>query len=126
MHELSICQALLDQVENIASTHQATEVVDITVEIGALSGVVPELLHRAFEVARIGTVAAGAHLILKATPVIVRCSACEQEHLVDTNSLRCPNCEHWQTSVISGDELILRDVDLRCPPLSEIGSTAHV
>ena len=48
MHELSICQALLDQVENVARDHGARRVSRVALRIGALSGIEPELLEHAF------------------------------------------------------------------------------
>ena len=48
MHELSVCQGLLDQVTGIARQHQATGVARIRLRIGPLSGVEPQLLQQAF------------------------------------------------------------------------------
>ncbi|MEN8167275.1 MAG: hydrogenase maturation nickel metallochaperone HypA, partial [Pseudomonadota bacterium] len=51
MHELSVCQALLAQVTEVADREQASEVSRILLRIGPLSGVVPELLEQAFTIA---------------------------------------------------------------------------
>ena len=48
MHELSICNALLDQVERIAAERGAHSVAKIVLRIGPLSGVEPELLRNAY------------------------------------------------------------------------------
>jgi len=39
MHELAVCQALMEQVENIAFEEQAAQVMAIHLGIGPLSGV---------------------------------------------------------------------------------------
>ena len=62
MHEMSICQALMDQVERIATEQGAKQVDSIVLSIGPLSGVEPDLLSRAFEIARLQTVAENALL----------------------------------------------------------------
>ena len=42
MHELSVCQALIGQVEVIAEEENAAQVVTIHLGIGPLSGVEPQ------------------------------------------------------------------------------------
>ena len=44
MHELSVCLALMSQVERVATEHQARRVEKIVLQIGPLSGVEPALL----------------------------------------------------------------------------------
>ena len=48
----------------------------MNVEIGRLSGVEPELLSRAFEIARLGTCAEHAVLSLAVLEITVRCADC--------------------------------------------------
>ena len=60
MHELSVCNALISQVEAIAREHGAGRVESITLQLGALSGVEPPLLERAYPLAAAGTLADGA------------------------------------------------------------------
>ncbi|MEF3191625.1 MAG: hydrogenase maturation nickel metallochaperone HypA [Campylobacterales bacterium] len=62
MHEYSIVQALLDQCELHAAAHHATVVTKVVVQIGRYSGVESELLMRAFETFKEGTIAASAAL----------------------------------------------------------------
>ena len=45
MHELSICQALLIRVAEIAAVNGAAAVERVTIEIGALAGVDPARRH---------------------------------------------------------------------------------
>jgi hydrogenase nickel incorporation protein HypA/HybF len=112
MHELAVCQALIEQVETIAGERHAQRVDTICVSIGPLSGVEPRLLEQAFPVASAGTVADGASLELDCLPVRVRCRQCD--HLTDAlpSRLVCGNCGDWQTELVSGDELILSRVEL--------------
>ena len=89
VHELSVCQALLTEVTRVAMTHGANTVERITVEVGRLSGVEPELLRRAFEVARAGSCAAQAVLQIELVEVTVRCMSCGAESQVQLNRLLC-------------------------------------
>jgi hydrogenase nickel incorporation protein HypA/HybF len=112
MHELSICQALIGQVENIARQHQATSVTAVIIRIGPLSGVEPELLAQAFPLASAGTVAAASRLVIESLPIRVRCKRCGAESAASANKLVCGKCGDWQTQLLSGDEMLLASVEL--------------
>ena len=112
MHELAVCQALMEQVENIALEEQAEYVTSIHLGIGPLSGVEPRLLEQAFSIARAGTIAANAELQVKNMPVQVSCSQCGLQSEALPNRLVCGVCGDWRTSLISGDELELTHVEL--------------
>jgi hydrogenase nickel incorporation protein HypA/HybF len=112
MHELSICEALIRQVEAVARAEQATAVSDIFVSVGPLSGIEHPLMQSAFPIAAAGSVASEAELHLETMPVRVRCSECGQESEVPVNRLLCTHCGEWRTQLLSGDELLLLRVVL--------------
>jgi len=112
VHELSICQSLLSQVTTLAVRHQAQQVTGITVRLGPLGGVVPELLTQAFSIAALGTVAEQAELIIETLPVRIHCQQCNFEGEVEPNHLVCPACSNWRTQLLSGDEMLLASVEL--------------
>ncbi|MGA9334376.1 MAG: hydrogenase maturation nickel metallochaperone HypA [Rudaea sp.] len=112
MHELSVCQALLAQVREIARENAATGVRNIVVAVGPLSGVEPPLLAEAFRFARVGSCAAKAELKLETAPVRVCCTQCEVESTCAPNRLLCAKCGSHRTRVVSGDELCLLRVEL--------------
>jgi hydrogenase nickel incorporation protein HypA/HybF len=115
VHELSICQALVSQVETIAQQHSAARVVSIVIGMGALSGVEAQLLRHAYPVASAGTVAEDAQLEIEQLPIRVKCSECGEESTVKPNKLLCQHCGDWRTTLISGDELMLMRVELEKP-----------
>jgi len=112
VHELSLCDDLLGQVVAIAAQHKAESVESITVKIGALAGVEPMLLESAFSLIKVGTVAEQAQFIMQTAPVIVRCRKCDSQSEVAANYLLCSACQSNDTTLISGDELILASVAL--------------
>ena len=114
MHELSVCQAILDEVGSLAAKRSAISVSGIHLSVGPLSGVESGLLHQAFPLATAGTVAAGAELHIRETPVRIRCSRCDAEMEVPPNRLLCRHCDGWQTDLLSGDELVLDRVEMQC------------
>jgi hydrogenase nickel incorporation protein HypA/HybF len=112
MHELSVCQSLLRQVAEIARREGAERVELIRLRIGPLSGVEPDLLEQAFGIARAGTVAADAELVIEQLPVRVRCTRCGAETDARPNRLLCGRCGDYRTRLLSGDELLLASLEL--------------
>ena len=112
MHELAICQALMNQVESIAAERNARSVVSIVVGMGPLSGVEAQLLKHAYPVASAGTVAEGAELVVENLPVRIKCKQCGSESDALPNKLVCKACGDWRTTLISGDELMLMRIEL--------------
>jgi hydrogenase nickel incorporation protein HypA/HybF len=112
MHELAVCQALIEQVERVARENGARRVLSVTVSVGALSGVEAKLLEHAYPLAAAGTVAADAALVLESVPVKVRCRTCRSETEAAPNRLVCGACRDWQVEVVAGEELLLQRVEI--------------
>lgn len=112
MHELSLCQALLGEVERVAAAHAARRVTRVVVRLGPLAGVEPALLRQAWPLAAGEGIAAGAELALEEQPLRVRCRSCGAEGEATINRMLCPACGDWHTTLLSGDELLLASVEL--------------
>jgi hydrogenase nickel incorporation protein HypA/HybF len=115
MHELSICQALLDQVEEIAGQHGATRVDRILLRVGPLSGLEPALLQSAYGIAAAGTIAESAELVIEPAPVRVECLDCGSDSDAAPNRLLCAACGGFRTRLLSGDELLLAKLEMTIP-----------
>jgi hydrogenase nickel incorporation protein HypA/HybF len=115
VHELSVCQALLTQVAEIAAGRGARVVERITIEVGPLSGVEPALLASAFAIVRAGGCAAEAALSIESTTVTISCVSCGAQSNPKPNRLVCAVCGGFRTRIVAGDELRLRRVELRMP-----------
>ena len=122
MHELSICQALMQQVNTIARERNASKVISISLGIGPLAGVEAELLRHAFPIASADSIAAGAQLIIEASPIIVPCDQCQRDSEARIN-LVCQYCQDWQTTLVSGDELLLNSLELETDESTQPSST---
>lgn len=115
MHELSLCQALLDQVTQIAREHGASRVDRILLRVGPLAGVEPMLLQHAYPLAAAGTLAEAAELVIEPAQVVVRCSECGAETQAKASRLLCASCGSYKTRLVSGDELLLANLELTIP-----------
>lgn len=112
MHELSVCQALIAQVEQLAAQHAATGVKSVHLRLGPLSGVEPQLLQDAYPIACAGSVAAESVLLVDLAPLKVKCETCGAETEASPNRLLCGKCGDYHTQLVSGDELLLMSVEL--------------
>ena len=112
MHELSICQALVDQLRDLAARESAQRVTRVLLRVGPLSGVEPELLAHAFPIAAAQTVADGAAISVEDAPVRVRCRSCGAQSDAEAGSLVCGLCGDFRTDLVSGDEMLLVSVEL--------------
>lgn len=124
MHELSVCIALLDSVQRVASEHRAPGVTKIVLKIGPLSGIEPHLLRNAYPLAAAGTIAADAELVIETDAVVVRCTACGAESAASPNRLLCGECGDFRTRLISGDQMTLQTVELLAAASPDHGAQA--
>ncbi|HET7204583.1 MAG TPA: hydrogenase maturation nickel metallochaperone HypA [Steroidobacteraceae bacterium] len=119
MHELAVCQALIDQVERVSRQHGRRRVLSVTVSVGVLSGVEGKLLEHAFPLAAAGTVAEEATLVVESVPVTVRCRTCRAETEAAPNRLVCGACRDWQVDVIAGEEMLLQRIEIEVETVAE-------
>ena len=112
MHELGLCEGILEAVERRAAGRR---VAGVRLRVGTLHRVVEPALDQAFALVAGGTVAEGASVELVVVPVRVACAACgevtEADHLPDA----CPACGATGPDVSGGDELVLESIKLQAP-----------
>ncbi len=110
MHEYSIVRALLQRVEEEARARHATAVHRLTVRIGELSAVEPELLSTAFAAYRDGTVCRDAGLDLERVPARWVCRSCSRP-MERGAVLRCERCGA-PGRLEAGDEIVLASIEM--------------
>lgn len=116
MHELAIAMGVIEEAGRVAAQHEAKAIEHILVRVGALSGVEPSLLERAFTVARAGTLADSAVLEIEAGGIRVTCTACGAEGEAMPDKIVCGCCGDWRVRVVAGEELLLLRVELAGVP----------
>ena len=112
MHEYSIVQALLELCEDEAKKAGADHILNITVKVGRLSGVEPELLQGAYDVFSEDHFCKGAELRLVYQNVILACQSCGSESEIEKLILTCPKCQSESVEVLDGEELILMQLEM--------------
>jgi len=109
MHEMSITQSVVEICEGHAAGRRVTDVV---LEIGELSGVVPDSIEFCFEACTKGTLLEGARLAIEIIPAIGRCPACARELPVTSLFDPCAECGAFGLTIVSGEELRVKELEL--------------
>jgi hydrogenase nickel incorporation protein HypA/HybF len=112
MHELSLCRALLDTLEQGAAEHGYRRVTGVRLEIGPFAAVDAEALRFAFEVARADTLAAGAWLEILTPRALARCGNCGREVEPVQRFDPCPHCGGYALELLSGDALRIKELEV--------------
>jgi hydrogenase nickel incorporation protein HypA/HybF len=112
MHELSLCKAILDTLEQGAAEYGYQQVKGVRLEIGPFAAVDAEALRFAFEVTQANTLAAGAWLEILSPPAVARCANCGKEVELVQRFEPCPHCAAYALELLSGDELRIKDLEV--------------
>lgn len=114
MHELAITESILAQAISEACRHKASSITRIRLQIGELTGIVPECVQFYFEQLRVGTVAAEAELFIQTMPVRLRCPKCGRTSLPGTGAAATLlDCEcQAGVEILSGQELLIEDIEI--------------
>ncbi len=113
MHELAIAESIVEGVTQHALACKAQRVISVRLQIGEASGIVNDSLAFSFEmIANLEPLLSGAHLVIERVPHRARCRHCQQEFDVIHFVAQCPDCETWDTDIISGTELLVLDMEI--------------
>ncbi len=112
MHEVGLIQNLLVIATKTARDSNASQIHELRLRVGAMSGVVPEALQFAFEVVRKGTMAEGGALVIEAVPAGSWCDQCQAEFVIQDYSYECPKCHRMCSELRRGMELELASMEV--------------
>ena len=112
MHEYSIVQALMEQVESIANDNSAEKVTKVVVKIGVMSGVEPHLLEVAFETFKEKSICDSAEFVMNIQPLTLLCQQCQIQSEMDEVRYCCPECDSLDVEVIDGEDMFLMQLEL--------------
>ena len=112
MHELSLVASMFETILEQARIHNASRVTGVKVQVGALAGVVPELLETAFDSYKKGTIAEDAVLTIVKPAFTIRCRACTAETVRNDFVMACTACGSSDLEIIHGMELVLEKIEM--------------
>ena len=113
MHELSIVDALIEQVQQeVDRSGQEGRIVSLELVVGRLAGVSCDSLRFAFELLSPGTPLEQTELHVTEPKAACRCQACKACVEIEEITLQCPECHSTEVVVEGGRELLLESVEI--------------
>lgn len=113
MHELSIIEALIEQVEKeVRRSGQGSRVTGLELVIGRLSGVNADSLRFAFQLLAPGTVVEAAEVHITEPKAACSCRTCGASTEIDNLVVECPKCGSGDVFLEGGRDLRLQSIEL--------------
>ena len=113
MHELSIVEALIDQVgQELDRAGQPGRVLRLELSIGRLSGVCPDSIRFAFGLIAQGTPVEDAEVVIEEPKATCHCRACNARTEIDDLVIQCPRCGSGEIAIEGGRELVLQTIEI--------------
>lgn len=109
MHELSIAQGIIEVCEQHA---KGRRVNSVSVQIGSLSGVVPEALEFCYEAAVSGTLLEGSRLAIERIAATAFCPCCGAVSEIERFTDSCPCCGSFPLEIRSGEEMRVKELEV--------------
>jgi hydrogenase nickel incorporation protein HypA/HybF len=112
MHEMAVTQSILDIAVQHAQQAGASQIRQINLIIGEMSGIVDESVQFYFDFISRDTMAEGAELHFERPPAIYRCRQCETRYHPEGIDWICPECGALTFEVISGREFRIDSIEV--------------
>lgn len=114
MHEMAVVLNIVKTAERLAAQNNASRLGYVAIEIGELSGVIPNYLTSFWEMGTQGTVCEGSELVINTVDGLVRCQACGEQYLILENLVNdapvCPKCQDEHFLVLAGREVAITEI----------------
>lgn len=112
MHEMSLCEGVLQLLEENARSEGYQQIKIVWLEVGALAGVEVEAMRFCFDAVMKGSVADGAKLEIIENPGQAWCMVCAKTVEVKQRFDECPDCGSFQLQVTGGDEMRVKELEV--------------
>ena len=122
MHELSMAQGIINAVLETAKENNATEVNEVTVEVGRLAMINPEQLEFILGVLVDNTIMEDAKIIFENIPAEIKCNNCDfhGEAILDDSDhyaplVKCPKCDSLSVETLNGKDIVVKNMVIEKP-----------
>lgn len=112
MHEISLCESILQVMEQSAESQGFVRVKSVWLEIGQLAGVELEAMRFGFDAVTRGSLAEGARLEIIELPGRAWCMQCRKTVQVAQLFDQCPDCGSYQLQVTGGKEMRIKELEV--------------
>lgn len=114
MHELSVALRIVEALDQeLASEPDDLKISTVALQVGTLTGLVPEALEFSWGMATEGSRLQGSNLDIQIVDAAGYCQKCQQEQLLtNLQSMRCPVCKEPITQITGGNEMEILTVEV--------------
>lgn len=111
MHELGLVTHIVRTIEDIAEKEALTEIASLTLEVGEVSGVIPEYLTDCFKYFKAKTrFLKEAELKIEMIAAVTYCQDCGETYATLVHKKRCPCCRGEATYLLRGNEFNIKEI----------------
>ena len=110
MHELGIVSEVVKVARKAAEANNLTKIHKIILQVGELSGAIPEYVEKAFPAVVYNTTMEDCDLEVEAIPAIAICKECNHEYMLKDSNGVCPFCNSNRYDIISGNQLLIKNI----------------
>ncbi len=110
MHELSIVQHFVGTTDQAAAQRGIKQVKRVTLNVGALTGVIPKYVRMYYDEVCEGTRLEGSELEINYLEAEAFCRGCGNMYDPTKHDDKCPECGDTDKEIIQGKELTVRDI----------------
>lgn len=111
MHEMGTVLTVLDTADSIIEENGLSGVESVVLEVGEVSGILPEFLHKCWGFATSRSrYAKHAELVVEMLPAVTVCRDCGGEYETVTYGKTCPHCGSGNTVLKCGNEYNIREI----------------
>lgn len=112
MHELGIVFHIIKSVEQVAADNSLERVSAVVLELGEVSGVVPDYLTDCWKwAAAKSEVVNGAELRIEILPAVTHCDGCGKDYPTVAHGRVCPYCQSGNTWLLTGNEASIKEIE---------------
>ena len=112
MHELGTIYYVIDTVEKLMVENQLTKVASITLEIGEVSGIIPDYLMDFWQYARAKTEHfKETELKIEELKAVTYCQDCRKTYPTMEFKKVCPYCHSENTFLLTGNEYNIKEIE---------------
>ena len=112
MHELGTIYYVIDTVEKLMVENDLSEVASITLEVGEVSGIIPEYLLDFWQYARKKTeLFQNTELKIETLKAVTCCQDCKNTYDTIPQGKICPHCGSPNTFLVTGNEYNIKEIE---------------
>jgi hydrogenase nickel incorporation protein HypA/HybF len=113
MHELSIVEALIEQVgREVRRSGLPGKIRRVEISVGRFSGVNPGCLQFAFNLLSEKTLLEKTEIVIHEPKAVCLCRHCNARAEIDEFVSRCPQCGSVEVALEGGRDLMLQSIDV--------------